>query len=365
MKAPDHPRQRDRLRLLADLGIMETGKDPAFDDLSRLASAICEVPISAVTLLDADRQWFKSSVGFGIEETSLDDAICSHAILEPDLLEIQDTRRDARTADNPLVTGATGLRFYAGAPLMGNSGLPLGTLCVLDTRPRTLTDAQRDALRVLARQAVMQIELRHALAEGEILRREVDHRVRNSLQLLASLTAIEGRRAEGEEARRVLETMRQRIGTIAGLHGRLHAQDAAGDVDVAAFLTGLLEAFEGLNPPGITVEARIDAISLPARQAASLGLLLNEFYTNSIKHAFADRGHGQISVRVTRMAPDRAMLGYRDDGAGVADGDAAGVEGLGSRVIDALASQLGGRLTRDAQPGQGLSLTVEFSIESD
>lgn len=363
MKAPTHPRQSERLALLSDMGILDTGEDPAFDDLTRLARAICATPMSAVSLLAGNRQWFKSEIGIGLRETSLDDAICSHAILEPDLMEIPDTRCDPRTADNPLVAGERGLRFYAGVPLTGAMGLPLGTLCVLDVEPRDLTDHQRDALRVLARQAVMQIELRHALAEAEILRREVDHRVKNSLQILASLTAIQSRRASATETREALDLVRQRVQTIADLHAQFYAGDQAGTVDLAPYLAGILSSIGALNPDGITIESAFDAVSLPAGQAVALGLLVNEFYTNSIKHAFADRTTGRITIRLARMAPDRAMLAYRDDGVGMIPSDAEGV-GLGSRVIDALVQQLGGEVERETHPGYGLSLSVGFAIPS-
>ena len=372
MRAPTHPRQAERLDLLHDLDPDTGGANPDFDALTRLASSICAVPMAAVTLLDARRQIFASEVGIGLRETSLDDAICTHAILETDVLEIADTRCDPRTADNPLVTADNGLRFYAGAPLIGRAGLPLGTLCVLDHEPRTLTEEQRQALRVLARQAVMVIELRHALVEAEILRREVDHRVRNSLQILASLTAIEARTSTIPDTRRALDGMRTRIRSIADLHGQLHARDNAGSIDLAPYLSGIVGSIAEMNPQGVTLESRFDPVDLPARQAVALGLLINEFYTNSIKHAFEGRVSGHITLRVARTAPDVGLLTYADDGIGMsdmappaeADAHSAPAAGLGSQVIVALVQQLGGTLDRLRLGGEGLTLTVEFPIQS-
>jgi diguanylate cyclase (GGDEF)-like protein len=119
-----------------------------------------------VTLVDADRQWFKARYGFDTEQTPRDESFCAHAILEPRrLMLVEDTLRDARFVDHPAVTGELGVRFYAGVPLLDGEGLPLGSLCVFDDRPGTLSGSQAEALRALARQAAHLIELRRAARE--------------------------------------------------------------------------------------------------------------------------------------------------------------------------------------------------------
>ena len=165
MKAPLPPNEAERLAALRRYEVLDTLPERDFDDLTRLASHVCGSPMALVTLIEQDRQWFKSRVGIALCETSRDVAFCAHAILEPKTLVVPDATRDPRFADNPLVRGPPNIRFYAGAPLVTPDGFALGTLCVVDLRPRELTDEQVEALAALSRQAVAQLELRRALKE--------------------------------------------------------------------------------------------------------------------------------------------------------------------------------------------------------
>ena len=147
-RIPDDESQRlDALRACA---VLDTPPEARFDRLTRLAARLFDVPIALVSLIDAERQWFKSRVGLDATQTGRDISFCGHAILSPEILEIPDALLDARFADNPLVTGAPGIRFYAGAPLRVGGDHLVGTLCLIDTRPRQLDDAQRQSLRDLA-----------------------------------------------------------------------------------------------------------------------------------------------------------------------------------------------------------------------
>jgi signal transduction histidine kinase len=168
-----HPNEKERLQALRSYGILDTPIEPAFDDITRIASYVCQTPISIVSLVDEGRQWFKSEVGLGIRQTPIDQSMCAHALLEHSFLEIPDTTKDPRFACNPLVTGAPYLRFYAGALLRTADGLPLGTVCVLDTKPRQLTPEQREVLAALARQVMSQMEFRRALLLSDRLQRNV------------------------------------------------------------------------------------------------------------------------------------------------------------------------------------------------
>lgn len=165
MTAPVPANESSRLRLLYRHQILDTPYEDAFDDVTRLASTICETPMASITLIDAGRQWFKSAVGLPNRETPRDQAFCAHAILEDDVMVVEDATTDQRFAGNPFVTGNPGIRFYAGAPLTMPEGLTLGTLCVVDRTPRRLTEAQLDALRVLRRAVVTQLDLRRALRD--------------------------------------------------------------------------------------------------------------------------------------------------------------------------------------------------------
>jgi anti-sigma regulatory factor (Ser/Thr protein kinase) len=159
--------ERDRLQALRSYRILDTEPEKAFDDLALLASQICETPIALITLVDAERQWFKSRVGVSAQETSRDIALCSHAIRQRDVFIVQDALKDERFRDNPLVVSDPNIRFYTGAPLITSEGHALGTLCVLDMKPRTLSATQLEALQALRRQVVAQLELRRNLYELE------------------------------------------------------------------------------------------------------------------------------------------------------------------------------------------------------
>jgi signal transduction histidine kinase len=168
-----HPNEAERLQALRSYGILDTPIEPAFDDITKIASYVCQTPISVVNLIDEGRQWFKSEIGLGARQTPLDSSICAHAILEHSFLEVPDTTKDPRFEHNPLVTGAPHLRFYAGALLRTPDGLPLGTVCVLDYRPRQLTPEQREVLAALARQVMSQMEFRRALLLSDRLQRNI------------------------------------------------------------------------------------------------------------------------------------------------------------------------------------------------
>ena len=159
--APLPPDEAERLAALREYRILDTPPEQGFDDLTWLASFICQTPMALVTLIDTHRQWFKSRVGFESSETPRTESICAHAVMNPDrILEVPDAAKDRRFAGMPAIAGAPFVRFYAGAPLVGARGYAVGTICVMDREPRKLSDDQRRALRILAAQAASQLELR-------------------------------------------------------------------------------------------------------------------------------------------------------------------------------------------------------------
>jgi class 3 adenylate cyclase len=193
MKAPLPPDEAKRLADLMGCEILDTAPEQAYDDLTKLASHICGVPISLISLVDSDRQWFKSRVGIDVSETPRDQAFCAHAILEPDILIVPDATADGRFYDNPLVTDDPRIRFYAGAPLITPRGNEVGTLCVIDRKPRVLKPEQIELLGILARQVVTQIELRRA---GLKLRQAWENSDRLLLRVLPQ--SIADRMKQGE-----------------------------------------------------------------------------------------------------------------------------------------------------------------------
>ncbi|MBK79805.1 MAG: diguanylate cyclase [Gammaproteobacteria bacterium] len=158
-----------RLQALRLYRVLDTAGERTFDELAELAAAICDTPISLISLVDGDRQWFKSRVGLEVRETPRCMAFCAHAIETDAVLVVPDARLDPRFVDNPLVTGEPHIRLYAGTPLIVDGGHRLGTLCVIDRRPRSLTASQIRGLQVLSRAVVTQLELRRARLDIESL----------------------------------------------------------------------------------------------------------------------------------------------------------------------------------------------------
>lgn len=166
-RPPYPPHEARRLAALRSYRILDTSPQRSYDDLSRLAAQLCGAPIGMISLIDESRQWFKSRTGIAAAETPRALAFCAHAILGTDLMVVPDALEDPRFRDNPLVRGEEHVRFYAGAPLLTPDRDAIGTLCVLDTVPRDLIPEQQDALRILSRQVMVQLELRRTLYELE------------------------------------------------------------------------------------------------------------------------------------------------------------------------------------------------------
>src|SRR3954465_12977548 len=164
---PNH--EQNRLAALNAYNILDTGNDKDFDDLTTLASAICQTPMAYISFIDDKRQWFKSRKGFEETETPVDVSFCKHTIASNgDIMIVEDARKDERFADNPFVKGEENITFYAGVPLVNEDGFALGSLCVVDQAQKQLTEAQIVALKIIAKQIVDKLELRKKASELEI-----------------------------------------------------------------------------------------------------------------------------------------------------------------------------------------------------
>jgi GAF domain-containing protein len=227
--APLYHDEAARLAVLRDYGVLDTLPEPQFDDIAFLASYICGAPIALVSLVDEVRQWFKAKVGTDVKETPRDVAFCAHAILKPDeVFVVPDAHEDPRFATNPLVRAEPHVRFYAGAPLVSPEGMPLGTLCVFDQVPGYLSPAQTRALGALAREVVVHLELRRAVAalskplaelsSDPMLEPGVRDELRQASEEASSASALVGQAME-----RVLEAelrMQNLVNRVRSVQGR-------------------------------------------------------------------------------------------------------------------------------------------------
>ncbi len=198
-----------RLASLRALAVLDSGVEPLFDALTKAAAAVTHRPIALISLVDTDRQWFKSNVGLpGVSETPRDSAFCAHAILGSSLLEVADAKDDPRFADNPLVTGEPNIRFYAGAPITLHDGMRMGTLCVIDREPGVLDDQQRCVLQQLARAAAEALELRRAAIDEHA----AQERVATALRQQDSTRLL-------QQKWRASEALLERSARLAGVGG--------------------------------------------------------------------------------------------------------------------------------------------------
>jgi len=156
-----YPEEKERIENLDSYSILDTLPEEDYDNLTQIAASICGTPISLITLLDTERQWFKSAHGLDEKETEIKYSFCAHAIHDPeDMLVVQDSRKDIRFHDNPFVTGPPNAVFYAGVPLMSDEGYPLGTICVMDHAPKLLSQSQANSLKALSKQVMNLLRLR-------------------------------------------------------------------------------------------------------------------------------------------------------------------------------------------------------------
>jgi len=183
--------EQARLEALRQYGIMDTPPEEEFENITSLASRICGTPMSLITLLDDQRQWFKSAIGIDLKETPIEYAFCAHAIKNPsELTVVPDSRKDERFANNPFVTGEPHIVFYAGMPLVDEWGFALGSLCVLDVQEQTLTPFQLTALKQLAKQVVALLQLKKKAGELEKLVATLEQRNRSLEEELQDVKRI-------------------------------------------------------------------------------------------------------------------------------------------------------------------------------
>lgn len=366
MKASAHPRQAERLAALHSYNILDTPREDDFDDIVELAAKVCGTPISVVNLIDADRQWFKAEIGLGTRETPLETSICSHVILEEDFTLIEDTHIDPRTADNELCIPNDGLRFYAGALIKSANGLPIGTLCVLDNKPSTLDADQQQTLKVLARRVTRELELRHALQTQNILRDEMDHRVKNSLSSIAGAIGLyksEARKTGDADA--AFDALRRQLDAVAAVHRSIYLSKEESSVDLHDYIPMLASHLEISLPPSVSVNATAPACSVSPKVASTIGLIANEFAANTIKHGKISDADVEISFSVTLKGKELTLTCKNNVPEKIHsepnNGSAKAPYGIGARLIKASVAQFGGHI-RQEESEEGFELIATLFV---
>lgn len=350
--------EAQRLAAVRRYDILDSPPDGAFDRITALAARRFGVPIAIISIVDEERIWFKSHHGLPVEQIDREPGLCASAILGDTPYLIEDARNDPRSLANPLVAGDFGLRFYAAVPLTTSDGYNLGTLCVIDREPRPIEHEQIEDLKDLASIVMDQLELglssRRAVSKANLMAKEIDHRVMNSLQFVSGLLTMQSRSPDVGEAAAHLELAAHRVAAVAQVHRHFYA-DAADEVSCIAFLRRLCEDLAAILDREIVVEG--DEEMVPATSIQPIGLIANELVTNAAKH-----GSGKIDVTF-RASGETNRLIVCDEGNGVVDGfdPHAATASLGMRVITTLARQLRGSVEAGPRAGvRGACFTVQF-----
>lgn len=386
----------ERLAELRRYAILDTPPEAAFDDLTKLAAYLCATPVSLVSLVDADRIWFKSQVGLCASEIPRIDGFCSSTIESNAPLIVTDARADDCLAGHPLVTSEPNLRFYAGAPLVTPKGYRIGTLCVIDSVPRTLTPEQIEALNSLARTVVTQLELRRSLIDFQQAHARTEAEVRQRTEQLAStnesLRMLSARllRAQDEERRRIARELHDSTGqSLAALSmniDQMERQSSAANAtrfeECRALLTSATTEIRNLSyllhPPlmdeiglaaavieyangfakrsGLTVEVEVspDLKRLEADHEIALFRILQEALGNVRRHS----GSRTAFVKIAWLDED-VVLEVRDEGRGFKIDSSQVPTGVGIRSMQERLRPLGGSVEIESN---GAGTTVRASL---
>lgn len=371
--------------------------EDAYDNITRIASHICNMPISTITLIDTDRQWHKSRIGLDLESTPRELTFCAHAILQPEPLIVENAHADERFSDNPMVTDAPNIAFYAGVPLLNENGYALGTLCVMDNKPNRLTDSQVQTLRALAAQVVSHFEMR-----------------RKNVELAKQKTALENINAELERFAYVvahdLKSPCNNLMGLAGIMKEMYADNLdAGGIEVLdmmtsaastlrSFIDGTLNHAKLVNTTSLAKErflfgdicAQLKSIlNIPANveltydngdmqlyvpRNALLQVLIN-LCVNAIK--YNDKGHGHVHLSVTDKG-QYYRFHVKDNGPGIPHAEFNRIfdifstlgqkdrynnvgQGIGLSTVKRLVERMDGHITVESALGTGSTFTFTIS----
>lgn len=323
----------DRLAALDKTRLLDSLPEARFDRLTRLASRALGTKIALVSLIDEDRQWFKSRHGLDATETPRDQAFCAYAIQSDGIMVVPDATQDPRFASNPLVTGDPNIAFYAGAPLITKEGHALGTLCVIDDNPRT--DFSEDDKQILADMAATVMSEIEANAQGQVIEdlnvvnEELQHRMGNMYAHVSSLISMMSR--AGGDQKDFVRRLRDRITVLAETQALIASQKFQSAPLSAIFESTLAPFLTSETRPRVKLSAAND-IEVSARGAFTMTLMLNELATNAVKHGALKDTRGLVEFSWAESENDMISFDWRETSSGAVHVPSEH-KGFGSQIL--------------------------------
>jgi two-component sensor histidine kinase len=347
----------ERIEAVRRYDILENPPDGSFDRITAMAARKFNVPISIITIVDTDKIWFKSGHGLPVSEIEREEGLCATTIMSSFPRVLTDAKLESCALANPLVSGDFGIRFYAGVPLRTHDGFNLGTLCVVDTKPRAVSDSEIADLRDLAAMVMDQLELRiaarQAVAREKMLAKEIDHRVMNSLQLVSSMLSVQSYAPDIQDAAGELQRAANRVATVAQVHRNFLASDAR-EVDCLSFLRRLCAELAEILGQAVVVSG--DDGTVCSTFIQPIGLIAGELVTNAGKY-----GEGDVEVAFRFEVGARVLTVCNGGGRLAADFDPARTTGMGMRMIMSLVHERRGELSfAPREDGTGVCVRVAF-----
>ena len=393
IKPENHEREEERLELLQSYAILDTLPEEDYDNLTKLAAEICHTPVSMVTLVDDHRQWFKSNHGLNSSETPKEYAFCAHAIKDDNgIFMVEDARKDTRFIDNPLVDGEPHVIFYAGVPLKGPDGLPLGTLCVIDHEPNVLNANQIEALNILSKQVMNLLELRKKKLQLEktnsVLKRNNQELERfadvaahdlkapltNIISLAQSFHMIYKDKLD-EEGRKIIghiensaDTLKNLTDGILDYSKSVSVKPESSRIVLKTFGQNIARLFSATDNCSITIKSDLEYIV--ANKIALEQVLIN-LVTNAIK--YNDKKRIEIELSVEDIGKFYS-ISVTDNGIGIPEKDQARIfellqilsnkdrfgkrgSGIGLATVKRTVASLGGEIKVQSELGKGSKFT--------
>lgn len=388
----------ERLQALREYSILDTLPEQDFDDITKIASEICQTPISLITLIDSNRQWFKSNHGLNVRETPRDYAFCAHAINNPyEILTVKDSREDDRFANNPLITGYPNVIFYAGIPLVNPAGFSLGTICVIDNEPRELTLNQLESLRALSRQVVnlfefkklnknlkeSQEEIQTRNSELEQFAYVVSHDIKSPLNNIIGLITILNEYQKGkfdDSGERIVNLITKSSlrlkslidGIISHYIGVNIEVNTKKEIDVDLLFKEIIDLLDTKREYQITYTSEFKSI---VTNEVAIKQILTNLLSNAIK--YNNKEKVKIDVKVN-SSPDLFEFVIQDNGIGIDKSQFSKIfdtfttlggkdrfnnigTGIGLSTVKKLVDKLGGSISVESEMGVGTKF--KFSIK--